>query len=139
MGLDLGSKRIGVAISDESGVVATPLLTIIRKGDTQDVKAIGEVISEYGVRGIVLGLPIDLEGKETPASRQVRQLALELERALGLPIRYWDERFSTVQAERVLISANMRRNRRKQVIDQVAATLILQTFLDAHCEAGDNR
>ena len=130
LGLDVGEKTIGLAVSDEGEVVATPLRTLARHGGKRDIEAVAAAVAETGAGGLLVGLPLDLEGNEGEAARRVRQLAEQLERQLGCPVRYWDERFSTAEAERVLLEANMRRRRRKQVIDHVAASIILQGFLD---------
>jgi putative Holliday junction resolvase len=131
LGLDVGEKTIGLAISDEGEVVATPLRTLARNGGKRDIEAVAAVVAETEAGALLVGLPLDLSGREGEAARRVRQLAEQLERHLGCPVRYWDERFSTVEAERVLLEANMRRRRRKQVIDHVAASIILQGFLDS--------
>jgi putative Holliday junction resolvase len=141
LGLDVGSKTIGVAISDELGMTANPVTTLTRRGTRQDVPAIVALCVERGVEVVVAGLPLALEGAETPRSRQIRTLCAELEAALaaaGLATRVelWDERFSTVAAERTLIEADLSRARRKQVIDRAAAAFILQGWLDGRINRG---
>lgn len=131
LGLDVGEKTIGVAVSDDEEVVATPVRTLARRGGQVDLEAVADVLQELGGGGLVLGLPLDMEGGEGDAALRVRRLGERLEARLGCPVRYWDERFSTVQAERALLEGNMRRARRKRVIDQAAATIILQSFLDS--------
>lgn len=139
IGLDLGAKTIGVAVSDEDAVVATPSRTLSRQGGARgsgrDLEAVAEVYSEVAAQGIVFGLPLTLDGRETDAARRVRQLGQRLAERLGCPVRYWDERFTTVQAERTLLQADMSRKKRRQVIDKLAAAIILQSFLD-HARTG---
>ena len=130
LGLDLGSKTIGVAMSDEEQVVSTPLRTLPRHGGRKDLDAVAAVLQETGAAGLVLGLPLDLSGKEGDAARRARRFGQQLEEALGCPVHMFDERFSTVAAERVLLEADLSRKRRKQVVNHVAASLILQAFLD---------
>lgn len=130
LGLDLGTRTIGLATSDEEGIVATPLRTIGRVGVAGDVAAVASVVEEVGAGGLVLGLPLTLEGVEGQAVRRVRAFGEALAARLDCPIHYQDERFSTAAAERVLIAADLSRRRRKQVVDHVAAALILQAFLD---------
>lgn len=120
-----------MAVSDEGGVVATPLRTLDRHGGTRDLEALAAVFQETGADGLVLGLPLDLEGREGEAARRVRMLGEKLADHLGCPVRFWDERFSTVAAERALLEADMKRRKRKQVINHVAAALFLQSFLDS--------
>ena len=131
LGLDLGERTIGVALCDEGEMLATPLLTVRRQGGARDQEAIGALLAEHEIGGVVLGLPLDLKGREGVAARRVRAFGERLAQALGCRVWYWDERFSTVQAERVLLDAGMRRARRKQVVDKVAAAVILQSYLDA--------
>jgi putative Holliday junction resolvase len=130
LGLDVGSKTIGVAVSDEEEVVALPLRTLARHGGKRDLEAVADLVRETGAGGIVLGLPLDLEGREGDAARRVRALGERLAAHTGCSVEYWDERFTTVQAERALLEGDVSRRRRRQVIDQVAAALLLQSFLD---------
>lgn len=131
LGLDIGSKTIGMAVSDEGEVVALPLRTLKRNGGKKDLDAITNVVNEINATGLVLGLPLDLDGNEKDAARRVRTLGESLKQHLGFDINYWDERFSTVAAQRTLLEADLSRKRRKQVIDHVAAAIILQGFLDS--------
>ncbi len=130
LGLDVGTKTIGVAVCDEGGVVATPLRTIQRVGGQRDVDAVAAVMRETGAEALVVGLPLELSGREGEAARRSRVLGRTLAEAIGCEVHYWDERFSTSEAERVLISADVSRRKRKQVINHVAASLILQGYLD---------
>ncbi len=131
LGLDLGSKTIGLAISDSGLAVASPLATIRRKKFTADAEALTALIGERGVGGLVLGLPKNMDGSEGPRAQSTRQFAANLLEKIDIPIALWDERLSTAAVERVLIDeADMTRKRRGQVIDKMAAGVILQGFLD---------
>ncbi|AUH65888.1 Holliday junction resolvase RuvX [Paracoccus zhejiangensis] len=129
-GLDLGTKTIGVAVSDGLRQVATPLLTIKRQKFTLDAKAMLAIVDERGLAGIVLGLPRNMDGSEGPRAQSTRAFARNLTGLTDLPISYWDERLSTVAAERALLEGDTSRKRRAEVIDQVAAGYILQGALD---------
>ncbi len=129
-GLDYGDKTIGVAVSDTLRQVATPLETIRRKKFAQDAAALGAILLARGITGIVLGLPRNMDGTEGPRCQATRAFARNLDRALELQITFWDERLSTVAAERALIEADTSRARRAEVIDHVAAGYILQGALD---------
>jgi len=129
-GLDLGEKTIGVALSDLRRSVATPLTVIRRVKFTADAAALLAILTERGAAGIVLGLPLNMDGSEGPRVQSTRAFARNLERLTPLPIGFWDERLSTVAAERALLEADASRKRRKEVIDAVAAGYILQGALD---------
>jgi putative Holliday junction resolvase len=131
LGLDIGARTIGLAVSDEGAVVATPLRTLDRRGGQRDLAAVSEVFSETSAGGLLVGLPLELSGREGQAARRVRALGDALAAHLSCPVRYWDERFSTVAAERSLLEADLRRDRRRRVVNQVAAALILQSYLDS--------
>jgi putative Holliday junction resolvase len=131
LGIDLGSRRIGVAVSDGLGLTAQPRTTIARKGGVRDLDAIAAAAKEADADRIVLGLPLDPEGQEGPAAQRARVFADKLRAALGLPVELIDESFSTVEAEEVLLAADMSRAKRKQVVDKLAAAVILQRWLDA--------
>jgi putative Holliday junction resolvase len=129
-GLDLGDKTIGVAVSDLRRQVATPLITIRRVRFTQDAAALLELVAARGIVGLVLGLPRNMDGSEGPRAQSTRAFARNLGRMTALPIGFWDERLSTVAAERALLAADTSRKRRSEVIDHVAAGYILQGALD---------
>ena len=129
-GLDLGTKTIGVAVSDGLRQVASPLTVIRRVKFTQDAAAVLALAAERGLAGLVLGLPLNMDGSEGPRAQSTRAFARNLERLTPLPIGFWDERLSTVAAERALIEGDTSRRRRAEVIDQVAAGYILQGALD---------
>jgi putative Holliday junction resolvase len=129
-GLDLGDKTIGVAVSDLRRQVATPIQVIRREKFTLDAARLLALLAERGATGIVLGLPLNMDGSTGPRVQATQAFARNLEKLTALPICYWDERLSTVAAERALIEADTSRKRRKEVIDQVAAGYILQGALD---------
>jgi putative holliday junction resolvase len=129
-GLDLGDKTIGIAISDLRRAVATPVDTIRRVKFTLDATALLKTLAARGAHGIVLGLPLNMDGTEGPRAQGTRAFARNLERLTDLPITFWDERLSTVAATRALLEADASRRRRSAVIDHVAAAYILQGALD---------
>lgn len=135
-GLDLGEKTIGVAVSDLRRGVATPLETIRRKKFTLDAARLLEIARARGVAGLVLGLPLNMDGSEGPRCQTTRAFARNLSGLSDLPIGFWDERLSTVAAERALLEADASRRKRAEVIDHVAAAYILQGFLDRLAVAG---
>ncbi len=130
MGLDLGEKTIGVAVSDRMRTVASPLETVRRKKFTVDSARLIEIVKDREIGGILLGLPKNMDGSEGPRCQSTRAFARNLSRLTDLPIGFWDERLSTVAAEKALLEADTTRKRRGQVIDHVAAGYILQGALD---------
>lgn len=137
-GLDLGTKTIGVAVSDVMQSVATPLETIKRSKFTLDAEALLAICTKRSIGGLVLGLPLNMDGSDGPRVQSTQAFARNLSRLTDLPIGFWDERLSTVAAERALLEADTSRRRRGQVIDHVAAGFILQGALDrlAHVRRG---
>jgi len=131
LGIDFGQKRIGVAISDEDGVIAFPLCVIQNTGLQRVIQELGRIASEKAVVGIVLGLPLNMDGSRGPAAERVEQFADLLSKQVNLPVDFWDERLSTKMAERAMIEGGLSRRRRKQSLDQSTAQIILQSFLDA--------
>lgn len=131
LGLDVGTKTIGVALSDALALAAHPLTTLARRGTAEDVARIGELVAAHEVADLVVGLPLALDGSIGPRARRVQVLVAALRAGLPVPVHEWDERFSTVAVERVLIEADLSRRRRKQVVDRQAAAFILQGWLDA--------
>jgi len=129
-GLDLGTATIGVAVSDGFRQVATPLETIRRTKFTKDAEALLKILDHRGIRGLVLGLPLNMDGSEGPRCQSTRAFARNLDKLTEMPITFWDERLSTVAAERALLEADTSRKRRSEVIDHVAASYILQGALD---------
>ncbi len=138
MGLDVGSKTVGVAVSDALGITAQGVTTVRRTGLKRDLAALEALATEHEVTRAVVGLPINMDGSEGPRAEASRAFARALEQALGIPVELWDERLSTVAAERALLEADVSRAKRRQVIDQVAATLILQGWLDARARPPDD-
>lgn len=136
-GLDYGDKTIGVAISDLRRMVATPTEIIRRVKFTEDAARLLEIVRARDIHGLILGLPLNMDGSEGPRVQSTRAFARNLARLTDLPIFFWDERLSTVAAERALLEADTSRKRRKEVIDAVAAGYILQGALDrmAHLPA----
>lgn len=134
LGLDVGSKTIGVALSDALGYAGHPLITLARAGTAADVAAIAALVREHEVEAVVVGWPLELSGREGPRAKRVGVLRDALVAALGpaVPVHTWDERFSTVAVERVLIDADLSRRKRKAVVDRTAAAYILQGWLDAN-------
>jgi len=139
MGLDVGTKTIGVAVSDELGLTAQGVGTIRRSTAREDLVELKRIAAEQDVHRIVVGLPLNMSGSEGPAADAARKLGERIAHVLGLPVEYWDERLTTVSAERVLLEANVSRQKRRAVIDQVAASIILQSYLDAHPRRRDQR
>ncbi|MCH2168536.1 MAG: Holliday junction resolvase RuvX [Oceanicola sp.] len=137
-GLDFGTKTIGVAVSDGLAQVATPLTTIRRKKFSADGAALQQILAERQIAGLVLGLPRNMDGSEGPRCQSTRAFARNLTQLIELPISFWDERLSTVMAEKALLEADTSRKRRAEVIDHVAAGVILQGALDrlGHLRAG---
>jgi putative holliday junction resolvase len=129
-GLDIGSKTIGIAISDSALKVASPVTVLPRVKFTGDMAKLKGLIAERRVGGLVLGLPIGLDGREGPRSQSVRQFAANLLGVIDLPLAFWDERFSTLGAERPMKEAEMSHRRRGELIDKLAAAYILQGALD---------
>jgi putative holliday junction resolvase len=130
LGLDVGTKTIGMALSDVTRSVATPFHTVRRTKFKEDVVAIEEAIREHGVGAVVIGLPLNLDGSEGPRAQSTRAFARNLATRIIVPILFWDERLSTAAVERHLIEADASRKRRAEVIDRMAAAYILQGALD---------
>ena len=131
LGLDLGSKTIGLAISDSGFMIASPLDTIRRRKFTADALALKAIIDERQIGGLVLGLPKNMDGSDGPRVQSTRQFATNLLERFDIPIAFWDERLSTMAVERVLVNeADMSRQKRNAVVDKMAASYILQGALD---------
>lgn len=130
MGFDVGEKTIGVAISDSLFMVASPHVLISRKKWMQDLEVIKKLITSENIYGIVIGLPLNMDGSEGPKCQSVRQFARNLLKEVDIPIIFWDERLSTVAVTRTLLDADMSRAKRKDNVDKMAASFILQGFLD---------
>jgi putative Holliday junction resolvase len=131
LGLDVGSKRIGVAVSDEMGLTAQPVMTLLRRRNRrEDLRSLGRLCRRFEVAGIVVGNPLGLSGNTTQQSSRTQVFAAELGELTGLPILLWDERLTTHEAHQVLYEAGHKRQAHGRVVDRVAATLILQQFLN---------
>ena len=131
LGLDVGTRRIGVAVSDELGLTAQPVLTLERKRNRRDdLRSLGRLARKFNVAGIVVGNPIRLSGEESAQTIKTQAFADELGELTGLPVHLWDERLTTHEAHQILYQAGHARQQHRRVVDQVAATLILQSFLD---------
>ncbi|WP_257449269.1 Holliday junction resolvase RuvX [Archangium lipolyticum] len=131
LGLDYGTKTIGVAVSDGLGLTAQTVTTIRRTNLKADLAALGELVREYEAERFVVGLPLNMDGSEGPRAEATRKFVDALTQTLGLPVELWDERLSTVAAQRTLLEADLSRAKRREVIDQMAAQFILQGWLDA--------
>jgi len=131
LGLDIGSKTIGVAVSDELCLIAQGVTTLKRKGVDHDISELRKLIEEWEVTKIVIGLPKNMNNTLGPSAEMVLSFIEELNKHSAIPVITWDERLSTVAAEKVLLEADMSRKKRKRVIDKVAAILILQGYLDS--------
>jgi putative Holliday junction resolvase len=132
LALDLGTRRIGVAVSDSGGSVATPYETVHRSGDRgRDHRRIAQLVEDAGAEVVVVGLPLSLDGSLGPAARTILAEVDEMRPTVGAELVTWDERLSTVEAERSMRAMGVRKDRRRRIVDQLAATVILQSWLDA--------
>jgi len=130
LGLDLGSKRIGVALSDPEGAIASPLTTLERCGAARDLAALAELVREHEVGEIVVGLPLHMDGRRGPEAEAARGFARQLSASLGIPVNMLDERLTTVEAEHALRESGRKGKKRRAVIDAVAASILLRTWLE---------
>lgn len=131
MGLDVGERRIGVALSDELMLTAQGLCVLESKGTQRDIVQIADLIKKNGVTHLVIGLPRNMDGSRGPMAEKILEFGRALlEQEPEVPVEFWDERLTTTAAQRVLVEADMSRSRRKQVVDKVAASLILQGYMD---------
>ena len=131
IGLDIGDRTVGVAVSDEGGIVARGLCVHRRRGDATDVAAVAALVAREGAGLVVAGLPRTLRGEAGPQAEKVERFVADLRGAMPVPVELWDERLTTRIAERSLLEADVSRGRRRRLIDQVAAAVILQGYLDA--------
>ncbi len=130
LGLDVGDRRIGVALSDPLGLTAQRLMVMERRGGAHDLEMVHDLVMQHAVQAVVVGLPLTMRGARGPQAQKVEGFAEGLRRRLGIPVHLMDERLTTVQGERMLRATGASRRRRKERIDQVAAQLILQDYLD---------
>lgn len=135
--MDWGRTTLGLAVSDELGLIAQGLASLPRVGEAQDVEAIGTYLRSLNIEAIVVGLPRNMDGSLGPSAEAARAFAQVLHDRLHVPVHLWDERLTTLAAERTLVGAGVRRRARRAVVDQVAATMILQGFLDHQRAVGD--
>ncbi len=131
LALDIGTKRIGVAKASTTLKIANPVTTINRTNLKDDLKIIKSLIDEFSIGKVILGLPKTLSGREEHSARYVRKFGNEISSKLNIEIDYWDERFSSISAEKILIQGNVSRQKRKGKVDIIAATIILQNYLDS--------
>lgn len=131
LGIDPGQRRVGLALSDDEGELASPFKTLQRESDAGLLAALTSAIHAHEVGEVVLGLPLRMDGREGPEAKRARKLAAAISAASGVPVVLWDERLTTVSAERELRGVGMRGARKKALLDQAAATLLLQSYLDA--------
>jgi putative holliday junction resolvase len=134
LALDVGRKRIGLALSDALGITAQGIETLQRKNNRDDVARLASLARERGVTLFLLGLPLHMSGDESSQAGFVRDLGAKLEHATGLPVKYWDERLTTVEAERVLRSSGIGPEKRKKAVDQLAAVILLESYLHLRSE-----
>ena len=137
LALDLGSRRIGLAVSDALGVTAQGLETLERKNKRSDFDYLAALVQEYDVAEIVVGLPLHMSGSATAQSQRAQEFAAELEQKFKLPVHLWDERLTSAQANRLLRESEMSIRRRGQAVDRMAATLILQSYLESRRVSGE--
>ena len=131
IGLDIGDRTIGVAICDPLGLTAQGITTIKRKSEVLDIEEISKICKEYSVESIVSGLPKNMNGTIGPQGEKVQQFCEKLKETLDLPIKMWDERLTTVAANRAMLEGDLSRSKRKKIVDKIAATFILQGYLDS--------
>ena len=140
LAIDVGTKRIGVAVSDELGLTAQPVLTLQRqRNPREDLRSLARLCRRFAVSGIVVGNPLSLDGQLTPQAARIQAFASQLGELSGLPIHLWDERLTTHAAHQLLYESGHARQTHGRVVDQVAATLILQSFLDEQARASSSR
>lgn len=133
LGVDFGTVRVGLAISDPDRIIASPLTTYTRKFDSDDAVFFKKQLKEHDFVGIVLGMPVHLNGTHGEKAIQAEKYGQWLHEILQIPVIHWDERFTTVEAQNWLLSANVTRKKRKEKIDRIAAQILLQSYLDAGC------
>lgn len=130
LGLDVGDKYIGVSISDTTCTIASNLVTIRRTSNDKAYEEIEGILNDYNIGTVVVGVPINMDGSDTAMSKRIRKFARKLTPKFGVEVIFQDERFTSIEAERTLIQSNVRRENRKKYIDQLAASIILQTYID---------
>jgi putative holliday junction resolvase len=131
LGLDVGDRRVGIAVSDPTELLARPLSVLVRRSNAIDAAAIGRIVAELGVRTIVVGVPLATDSGRGPQAKRTLAYARLLRKALELPVETWDERFSTVDAQQILVEQNVARSKRRELLDAAAAAVILDGWLAA--------
>lgn len=137
LALDLGKRRIGLALSDELGITAQGLETLERTRIREDLARLGEIVRERGVTVILLGNPLHMSGREGRQSEYVREFGARLEERTGVAVKYWDERLTTVEAQRVLRSSGISIEKRARAVDRLSAVILLESYLDSLAMAGE--
>ncbi len=132
MALDLGEKRIGIAVSDPEGKMAFPVQVLVRRSAKADRRALAELVSTLGVERVIIGLPLSLEGEFGPSAQTAQRFGEYVARVLPVPVEYWDERMTTLAADELLRQAGLPEAERRERIDAAAATVILEDYLEAH-------
>ena len=132
LALDVGTRKIGIAISDALGITAQPHETLITKSKKADFQRIREIVHNIGVSKIIVGLPLNMNGTPGLRAKEIYSFAEKLKEEIKIPVQLWDERLSTLEANRILLQADMSRRKRKKLDDKIAAQLILQSYLDSH-------
>jgi len=138
VGLDYGGKRLGFAVSDQAGILSTPLRVVHCKTDAEAARAVSDICAETGAERLVVGLPLNMNGSKGPQAERVETFVALLEEKLSIPVETWDERLSTREAERVMADAGVSTRQMRGVVDKLAAQLILQSYLDAQHPGGDD-
>jgi putative holliday junction resolvase len=139
LGLDYGNSRIGLALSDETGAMAQGLTTLVRKNRQKDLHALAAIIENYHIERIVIGCPLRIDGTEGIQCEKVRRFAHLLDRIFHIPVILWDETFSTKEAEELMARLSVKKQKKKEIIDRIAASIILQNYLDAHDKNGEQK
>lgn len=136
LALDIGERRIGVAVSDPTGTLARPLTAITRASRLADFEAVERLIEEYAIEQVIVGMPLSLNGTEGPQARQTRRYSDKMAQAISAPVQFWDERYSSKAASEILRKRGKRQNRARGTLDAAAAAVVLQSYLDARAAAG---
>lgn len=131
LGLDFGTKRVGLAVSNEEQTIASPLDNYTRRGKQQDARYLNDVVEEFGIKAVVVGLPVHMSGEEGGKAREARVFGTWVFETTGRPVHYWDERFTSLQADEYLLAAELTKKQRKARRDKLAAQVMLQSYLDA--------
>src|ERR1700677_197553 len=134
LAIDHGTKRMGIAISDELGMIAQPMEFIPAEPFAKFLERLQEIIREKQVEQLIVGMPRNMDGSYGPAAAKVREFVAALKESITMPIVFWDERLTSTQANRYLVQANVRREKRKEKVDQTAAAILLQSYLDTHIQ-----